>query len=642
MGERGNSQLHAVEHPQAFRLRLMNKQLKTSAENSDHETDERDDAVIGVAVKWSLAVLVVLIAAGGGVAYYVTRPVPPAVEKQTPLAKVEVRAASETGLPRVPFTDITEEAGIAFVHENGATGHKLLPETMGGGCAFFDFDNDGDQDLVLVNSNWWPWTAGIAGEALPSLALYENDGSGRFTDVTAGSGLEAYFYGMGAAVGDYDGDGLVDLFISTLSRDHLFHNEGEGTFRDVTDAAGVGGAEDAWGTSCGWFDYDRDDDLDLFVCNYVEWSREYDIAQDFQLTGGGRAYGRPQNFEGVFPYLYRNDGDGRFSDATEAAGLQVRNPATDVPVAKSLGVTFADFDADGWSDIIVANDTVQNFLFHNRQDGTFEEVGALAGVAFDMDGNARGAMGIDAGCFRNDDSLGVAIGNFSNEMTALYVTEGRRMLFMDEAISTGLGPSTRLQLTFGLFYFDCDLDGRLDLFAANGHLEEEINRVQPSQQYEQPPQLFWNCGPQAATEFRPLTDEQCGAEFFRPLVGRGASYADIDGDGDLDVLIAATGQRPRLLRNDQQLGHNWLRVRLEGKPPNTQGIGAWVEVQLADRTLRQQVMPTRSYLSQVELPVTFGFGDVERVEQVRVEWADGSLQELEGAEINGELVVVQP
>jgi hypothetical protein len=604
----------------------------------DPDAEERDDAVIGVALKWSLAAIILLLVAGGGTAYYLTRPAPPPPVQETKLADVEVRAAPEIELPKVPFIDVTDAAGITFVHENGAAGAKLLPETMGGGCAFLDFDNDGDQDIVFVNSQKWPWDPQLE-SAGSSIVLYANDGAGKFTDVTAGSGLDAAFYGMGVAAGDYDGDGLVDLFFSGLGPDYLFHNQGNGKFRDVTAEAGVAGGDDVWGTSCGWFDYDRDGDLDLFVCNYVVWSREYDSAQNFQLTGGGRAYGRPQNFEGTFPYLYRNEGDGKFKDVTESAGLQVRNPATKVPMAKSLGVTFADFDNDGYSDIIVANDTVQNFLFHNKQNGTFEEVGAISGVAFDMDGNARGAMGIDVGHFRNDDSLGVAIGNFANEMTALYVTEGERMLFMDEAISTGLGPNTRLQLTFGLFYFDCDLDGRLDLFAANGHLEDEINRVQPSQHYEQPPQLFWNCGPKFATEFMPMTAEQCGQDFFRPLVGRGASYADIDGDGDLDILITTVGQKPRLLRNDQNLGHHWLRVILKGKESNSRGIGAWVDVKLADSTLRRQVMPTRSYLSQVEAPVTFGLGETEKVESLRVEWPDGSVQEITSPAIDRTLTV---
>ena len=243
----------------------------------------------------------------------------------------------------------------------------------------------------------------------------------------------------------------------------------------------------------------------------------------------------------------------------------------------------------------MANDTVQNFVFRNRGDGTFVEQGALVGVAFDMNGNARGAMGIDVANFRNNHSLGIAIGNFANEMTALYVGDQSQLQFMDEAISTGLGPNTRLELTFGVCFLDVDLDGRLDLLTANGHLEEEINRVQSSQHYEQPAQLFWNCGPEQTTEFEPLTADNCGPDLFRPMVGRGASFADIDADGDLDLLLTAIGSPPRLLRNDQQLGHHWLRVKLVGTRSNRDAIGAWIELELPDRVLRQQVMPTRSY-----------------------------------------------
>jgi hypothetical protein len=515
---------------------------------------------------------------------------------------------------------------------------------MGGGCAFFDFDSDGDQDLLFVNSrSKWPWDVGAASRAAlgngngspPRLggptatqALYRNDGKGNFEDVTAGSGLDVSLYGMGAATGDYDNDGRVDVFISALGTNRLFHNEGDGKFRDVTAECGVAGNEQEWSTCCGWFDYDNDGDLDLFVGNYVHWSREYDEGQNFQLTGGGRAYGRPQNFEGTLPYLYRNEGNGQFEEVAKQAGLHVVNPDTRVPLAKSLGVTFADLDEDGHIDVVVANDTVQNFLLHNQGDGTFREIAAATGVAFDMNGNARGAMGIDVARLREGKALGIAIGNFANEMTALYVSYENDMQFMDEAIPTGLGPSTRTSLTFGLFYFDYDLDGRLDLLTANGHLEEEINRVQPSQHYEQPPHLFWNAGPQADTEYLRVTEKEAGLDLFKPLVGRGASYGDIDADGDLDILVTATGQQPRLLRNDQEVGHHWLRLKLTGTKSNRDAIGAWVEVKLEGRTLHQQVMPSRSYLSQVELPVTFGLGPDDKVRSVTVHWPRGGKQDV--------------
>lgn len=589
--------------------------------------DDRDDAAIGRAMRASLIVIVSLIVVGGGVAYWLTRrkPVPPV--RQTELATVESREAPAVTAPVAIFTDVTDESGIEFVHNNGATGEKLLPETMGGGCAFFDFDNDGDQDLLLVNSTDWPWDK-PSGRSTTS-ALYRNDG-GTFTDVTKGSGFDVAIYGMGAAVGDFDGDGLVDVFVTAVGKNWLFRNRGEGKFEDVTKAAGVAGESDRWSTSAGWFDYDNDSDLDLFVCNYVGWSREYDQGQGFQLVGGGRAYGRPQNFEGTFPYLYRNEGAGKFTDVSAESGIQVRNVSTDVPRSKSLGLAFCDFDDNGFLDVVVSNDTVQNVLLNNDGQGHFNDVAVLSGIAFDATGNARGAMGIDVNSIRDQKAMAVAIGNFSNEMTALYVTKPGRMQFYDEAVTTGLGPTTRSYLTFGLFYADYDLDGRSDLFCANGHLEDEINRVQPSQHYEQPPQLFWNAGPEQGTEFLPADESQIGSDLLKPLVGRGASYADIDNDGDLDMLITTTGRAPRLLRNDQALGHHWLRIRLvgDGMLCNRDAIGSWVTVTTADTVQRKQVMPTKSYLSQVELPLTFGLGDAETVESVVVHWSDGSEQEL--------------
>jgi hypothetical protein len=637
----------------------------SSDRDVDPETLERDDAVIGVALRWSLAAFVIIGTAIGAAVYAFRSPSPEKPVRKSELAAVEVRNVPKGAVPYVGFTDITHEAGIGFHHANAAAGRKLLPETMGGGCAFFDYDNDGDQDLLFVNSlAHWPSDEQSISDfgfritdserhssqsairnpksEMALMALYRNDGKGNFEDVTAGSGLDVSLYGMGAAVGDYDNDGRVDVFLSALGANRLFHNEGNGKFRDVTQQCGVGGDESAWSTCCGWLDYDNDGDLDLFVGNYVQWSREYDEGQNFQLTGGGRAYGRPQNFEGTFPYLYRNDGGGRFTEVAEQAGLHIRNPHTKVPLAKSLGVTFADVDGDGHIDILVANDTVQNFLFHNQRNGTFREIAAESGIAFDMSGNARGAMGIDCARLRPDSVLGVAIGNFANEMTALYVSYGNEMQFMDEAIPTGLGPRTRTSLTFGLFYFDYDLDGRLDLLTANGHLEEDINRVQPSQHYEQPPHLFWNAGAEADTEFLPVTEKESGPDLFKPLVGRGASYADIDGDGDLDALVTATGQPPRLLRNDQQLGHHWLRLKLTGTKSNRDAIGAWIEVELADRTLRRQVMPSRSYLSQVELPVTFGLGPDDHVRRVTVRWPRGATQVVDARQIDRMIEVVEP
>jgi hypothetical protein len=608
----------------------------------DHEQTPQDDALISRALYWSLAVILAGAAAAAAVWYFYRDP-EPVVSQAQPVAPPQVRTASRVDPPAVKFTNVTESAGIRFTHTNGAYGEKLLPETMGGGCAWFDFDGDDDQDLLLVNSSRWPWHTPDGQESAPAkLALYENDGRGNFRDITAGSGLDITLYGMGVAVGDYDNDGRVDVFISAVGPNRLFHNQGGGKFADVTTQAAVAGEADSWSTACGFFDYDNDGDLDLFVCNYVRWSREIDLDQKFVLTGVGRAYGPPRSFAGAFPYLYRNEGGGKFTDVSADSGVRVIQPETKMPVAKSLGVTFVDIDRDGGIDILVANDTVQNFLFHNQRDGTFREVGSIAGIALDSAGNARGAMGIDAARFRNDACLGVAIGNFANEMSALYVARSASLQFTDEAIPTGLGPPTRSHLSFGMLFFDYDHDGRLDLTSANGHLEEEINKVQSSQHYRQSARLFWNAGPEQPTEFVAVTKNQAGDDFFTPIVGRGAAYADIDGDGDLDLLLTQIAGPPLLLRNDQKLGHHYLRAKLVGKRTNRDAIGAWVEVTIGKEKLAHQVMPTRSYLSQVELPVTIGLGTHAAIDKATVLWPDGTRQEVANPKLDTLLHIEQP
>jgi hypothetical protein len=589
-------------------------------------SDQTDDAVIARALRRSLVVIASIAAAVGFLVFWLNRPQPTAALTSTPFAAPDVRESAADRIPEVTFTDVTRQAGIEFVHCNGAYGDKLLPETMGGGCAFLDYNQDSHQDLLLVNSCHWPGRQ-PADEPTPRMALFENDGAGRFRDVTAACGLDRMFYGIGVAVGDYDNDGWTDVFVSAVGENHLYHNE-QGRFREVTAQAGVAGDADRWSSSCGWLDYNNDGRLDLFVTNYVQWSAAQDLRLERTLDGVNRAYLPPTAFAGTFPYLYRNEGEGRFTDVSAAAEIQVRNPATGVPTAKSLGVVFADLDRDGWMDIVVANDTVQNFVFHNRGNGTFAEVGALAGVAFDTNGQARGAMGIDAARFRNDGQLGLVIANFANEMSALYVSQSDELFFFDEAVATGLGPATRLDLTFGTFFFDYDLDGRLDILAANGHLEEDINKIQQSQHYEQPPQLFWNAGFEELTEFPAVPPEKVGPDFVRPMVGRGTAYADIDGDGDLDVLITSSGGRPRLLRNDQQLGHHWLRFKLIGVRCNRDAVGARVEVHAGGVVFSREVSPTRSYLSQCELPVTVGLGSTAAVDKVVVRWPAGSTQEV--------------
>ena len=598
--------------------------------NDSEEVVHYDDAVIGRVFRWSLVALVVMVVGGGAVFYFLNRKKPASAPKQTKLTAPVSAERTGASLPDARFTDITSAAGITFVHNNGAYGEKLLPETMGSGVAFFDFDGDGDQDLLFVNSTYWPGHVPASGKPTTS-ALYANDGKGHFTEVTAGSGLDVPLYGMGVAIGDFDNDGHPDVFITGVGENRLFHNEGAGKFRDITAASGLAGATNGWSTSAAWLDYDHDGLLDLFVCNYVRWSREIDFEVGYTLVGVGRAYGQPMNFGGSFPSLYHNDGGGRFTDVSERAGVQIKNPVTGVPASKALGVAPVDVNNDGWIDLVVANDTVQNFVFTNAQNGTFKEVGAFSGVAFDSFGNARGAMGIDAARYRNDDALGIAIGNFANEMTALYVSRSARGLFTDEAITEGIGPASRLLLKFGIFFFDYDLDGRLDVLTANGHLEEEINKVQKSQTYRQPAQLFWNAGNARGGAFVSVPKEKAGTDLFKPIAGRGSAYADIDGDGDLDVVLTQTGGAPLLLRNDQTLKHHWLRVKVVGQKNNRDAIGAWVRARSAGQAFVRQVMPTKSYLSQSELPVTLGFGLSDRVESLEIIWPGGKVQRLEAS-----------
>lgn len=602
----------------------------------DLQPSESDDAIIGKAFAASLSVILLIGLFVGAFIWFLSRPVEQAVEKDVQLTLPEVRTQITEPIPLIPFTDITQSAGISFKHENGATGDKLLPETMGGGVAFLDYDSDGDQDLLFVNSCSWPDNE-LSDE--PIAALYANNGTGNFEDVTKAAGLDIICYGMGIAIGDYDNDGDSDVFISAVGNNSLLRND-SGNFTDVSKEAGVEGSPESWSTSCGWLDYDNDGDLDLLVGNYVQWSAEIDLAQDFRLTGIGRAYGPPFSFQGTFPYLYRNEGNGKFTDVSNSSGIQVVNPSTGTPLAKTLGVALCDVNKDGWIDFVLANDTVQNLLFLNQQDGTFREDGIGAGIAFDRMGKARGAMGIDVECFRNDDCLGIAIGNFANEMSALYISSGEVVAFTDDAIPSGLGPQTRSDLSFGLFYFDADLDGRLDLFTANGHLENDINIVQKSLHYQQPPKLFWNAGQNGSSEFVPIFSPDSSA-LATPLVGRGAAYADIDADGDLDVVVTQIANRPALLRNDQNTGHHFLRIKLIGTICNRDAIGAWIEVRQGERVMRRQVMPTRSYLSQMELLVTVGLGSVPAFDKVTVYWPDGTEQLVQNAVVDEVTVVEQ-
>lgn len=566
--------------------------------------------------------------------------------------------------PPAPFTDVTAAAGIDFVHDNGAAGEKLLPETMGGGVAFLDYDRDGDQDLLFVDSGGWAVHSKRRPDHRPAVVLYANDGAGRFEDVTesAGLGVDAQtgrppFYGQGVAAGDYDGDGWIDLYLTAVGPNRLLRNR-QGVFEDVTAATGAA-AGDAWSTCAAFFDADGDRDLDLYVCNYLSWSPTVDRGMDRTVTfadgGEGLTYGRPQSYRGAHPALLRNDssdgGARSFTEVGEAAGLHVTarsGPSSDAPLAKALAVAPVDLDRDGRTDLLVSNDTERNFLFRNLgpRDGVprFEEVGELYGVAYDHDGNATGAMGVDWGFLtgRGDgaDDLALLVGNFAHEHTSLYRAQGDPTFFADEAHRLGLAAPTRKPLTFGLVLFDYDLDGRLDMLQVNGHVESDIDRIDPGQRHAQPAQLFWNTGSPAEAPLLAEVPAASTGDLARPLVGRGAAYADVDGDGDLDLVLTQTGGPAVLLRNDliaesrgagdrdRATGRRWLRLRLVDRPPNRDALGARVELTADGVTQQRQVMPTRSYLSQVELPVTFGLGDADGVDDLVVTWPDGTREEF--------------
>ncbi|MFQ5877982.1 MAG: CRTAC1 family protein [Acidobacteriota bacterium] len=524
------------------------------------------------------------------------------------------RRALPGGPPAVPvrFTDVTREAGITFVHNSGAFGNRYLPETMGSGLVFLDYDGDGWQDLFFVNGSDWPERR----RRTTTQALYRNRGDGTFEDVTARAGLAVEMYGIGAAAGDYDNDGRVDLFVNGLGPDRLFHNRGDGTFEDVTAAAGV--SDPGFGSSATWLDYDRDGDLDLFACRYVEWSVGTDIY--CTLDGESKSYCTPESYRGATNRLYRNRGDGSFEEVTRPAGVFD-------PTGKSLGVVALDYDGDGWIDLAVANDTQPNFLYRNRGDGTFEEVGMTAGIAFSEEGKARGAMGIDAADYDRSGRESLVIGNFSNEMLALYHNEGRG-LFIDDAAPAGIGQPSLLTLAFGCFFFDFDLDGWLDIFVANGHVEDDINRVQPSVTYAQPPHLFRGL---PGGRFEPAAAE-AGPHLRRPVVARGAAYADYDGDGDLDVAMSVNDGEAILLRNDGGNANRWLRVRLVGTASNRDAIGAVARLRSADGELlgTRTVRSAASYASQSEMVLTFGLGPAGRdggpPPDLEVAWPSGATQ----------------
>jgi enediyne biosynthesis protein E4 len=516
----------------------------------------------------------------------------------------------------VRFTDITNAAGIHFVHNAGKTGKKWLPETMGSGGAFFDADGDGWLDILLVNGKDWTPRGHRT-----TAALYRNNHDGTFTDITRGSGLDIEVYGMGVAIGDYDNDGRDDIYLTAFGGDHLFHNEGGGHFRDVTRESGIQNAN--FSSSAAWLDYDRDGKLDLFVANYVQWTPRGDLW--CSLDGVTKSYCTPESYKGASSKLYHNLGGGKFEDATEKTGLGD-------PTSKSLGVTVLDYNNDGWPDLFVANDTQPNKLYRNLQNGRFREEGLAAGVAFGEDGVARGAMGADAADYDRSGKAHLLVGNFSNQMLGLYHNEGNG-LFVDEAPRSAVGRASLLTLTFGVLFLDYDLDGRPDILAANGHIEEEIGRVQPKVQYQQLPLMLHNDG---GGKFQPV------AAFTQKMVARGLAYGDFDRDGDLDVLFTSNGGPAYLFRNDGGNRNHWLQLKLAGTTSNRSAIGAVVRVTSAGGTQSQTVHSGSSYCSASDLALTFGLGKDTSASSIEIDWPSGTRQKLANVAANQHLAVKEP
>ena len=512
----------------------------------------------------------------------------------------------------VRYVDVAGSSGISFQHDNAASPEKYLIETMGSGCGWIDYDQNGLLDLYLVNGV--SRRANTSKHALRS-ALYRNNGDGTFTDVTIKAGVDAEgLFGMGAAVGDYDNDGFPDLFVLGYGRCILFHNNGNGTFTDVTDRAGVGNLR-KWGSSAAWFDYDNDGLLDLVIANYVDWSPE----QNFWCGDKGpglRSYCHPDVYRGQPPTLYHNNGDGTFSDVSKRSGVGIRP-------GNGLGVVTFDYDNDGWQDIFITNDQMPNFLFHNNRDGTFREIGYSAGVAVGIDGQFEAGMGTDAADTTGSGRSDLIVTHLDQQLARLYQNVGEGY-FEDATFRSKISYATFHLSGFGTRFMDYDNDGARDLFMANGHVLDNIQRYHAETTYAEPKLMFRNVGHGI---FENVSD-QLGPDFLLPRVSRGAAIGDFDNDGDLDIIISNNGQAPQLLRNDGGNANHWFQLLLIGTRSNRDAVGARVKVTAGDLVLYDEKKGGMSYQSAQDPRLHFGLGQHPTVEEVEIKWPSGELTKL--------------
>ena len=543
------------------------------------------------------------------------------------------------------FVDVTEEAGIHFKHTNGKTEHKHIIETMGSGAVFFDYDTDGDADLYFVNSGSIPArgqraptdSAGNAKTAnviinLPDKsaptdsagnALYRNDGNGRFTDVTDISGTGDTGYGMAAAAGDIDNDGDAELYVANFGQDILYRNNGDGTFTDITEAAGID--NQSWGIAAVYLDFNLDGHLDIFVVNYLV----YDVSMPVETYKGIVGYGHPRRYRGTADVLYRNNGDGTFTNVAAAGG--VTNPDE----GRGMAAIACDYDNDGFPDIYVTNDTNRNFLYRNNGDGTFTDESLFIGGGYDENGVAEGSMGVDCGDYNGDGWLDFIIAN--SEKATLYKNE-EGLLFADATVESGLQQPTLPFVGFSPLFLDYDNDGHLDIFCANGHPQDVIEILQDHETYAQRAQLFRNNGDGTYHE----VSETAGAYFASAFVGRAAACADYDNDGDTDIIVMNSNQRAVLLRNEIGNRHNWLGIKLVGTRSNRNGIGAKVTIHAGEMTQVTETKSGSSYASGSDTRLLFGVREHEHVEKISITWPSGIRQELAGVEVNQIVTISEP